>query len=110
MVKSTIIEGVQSYLQDLHRQGLEVSFGVVFGSQVTGSADALSDIDLLVVSPLFDIEIDREEINRLWRVAARSDSRIEPIACGQAQWEQNSSVNPIINIARREGQVIPVNH
>jgi hypothetical protein len=83
MVKPTVIEDIQTYLHDLHRQGLEISFGVVFGSQATGSADDLSDIDLLVVSPQFDIKIDREAINRLWRVAARSDSRIEPIACGK---------------------------
>ena len=106
MVKPTVIEGVQTYLHGLHRQGLEISFGVVFGSQATGSADDLSDIDLLVVSPQFDIEIDREAINHLWRVAARSDSRIEPIACGKKQWEQDSSTNPIIDIARRQGQVI----
>jgi len=44
-------------------------------------------------------------VNLLWRVAARTDSRIEPFPVGQRQFEQNDS-SAIIEIARREGQVI----
>lgn len=36
-------------------------------------------IDLLVVSATFDRAFSREAVNCLWRVAARTDSRIEPI-------------------------------
>jgi len=40
-------------------------------------------------------------------VAARTDSRIEPIPCGERQWIEDD-VTPIIEIARREGvQVLP---
>jgi len=41
----------------------------------------------------------------LWYMAARTDSRIEPIACGLQQWSEDTS-SAIIEIARREGRQI----
>jgi hypothetical protein len=87
-------------------QGLHAPFAVVFGSQTTGKADQWSDIDLLVVSPRFDTMRSRKDIGLLWRVAARTDSRLEPIPCGERQWQEDRA-SPIVEIARREGQVIP---
>ena len=43
----------------------------------------------------------------LWHVAARTDSRIEPIAVGEKQFAENDS-SVIIDVARREGQIIPL--
>jgi hypothetical protein len=48
---------------------------------------------------------DRSAVNLLWRVAARTDSRIEPIPCGSLQWRDDDS-SAIIEIARREGEVL----
>jgi predicted nucleotidyltransferase len=90
---------------NLATHGLGVCFAVVFGSQTTGKADRWSDIDLLVVSPRFDALRNRQDIGLLWRVAARTDSRLEPIPCGERQWREDR-VSPIVEIARREGQVI----
>jgi predicted nucleotidyltransferase len=78
---------------------------MVFGSQVTGKADTWSDIDLLVVSPVFDGEKRREDVNTLWKVAARTDSRIEPVAAGERQFVEDGGA-AIIEIARREGERI----
>jgi len=81
--------------------------GVIFGSYASGRPSRWSDIDLLVVSPTFDGTYSRDAVNCLWRVAARTDSRIEPIPCGQRQWVEDAAT-PIIEIARREGiQVLP---
>jgi uncharacterized protein len=96
---------VRNYIRNLNTRGLPVHFAVVFGSQVSGGADRWSDIDLLVVSPRFDSERTRREISLLWQVAARTDSRIEPIPCGERQWREDR-VSPIVEIARREGRVI----
>jgi predicted nucleotidyltransferase len=105
MVDSTIVTAVRRYLQTLRDHGLEARFGVVFGSWSHGKADEWSDIDLLVVSPRFDNLRDRRDVDLLWRLAARSDSRIEPIPCGERQWlEDNGSA--IVEIARREGEPI----
>lgn len=105
MVDESIVRTVRQYLQTLVEQGIPIRYGVIFGSQVSGQPDAWSDIDLLVVSPRFDGERRREDVNFLWRIAARTDSRIEPIAVGQRQFEEDDNT-AIIEIARREGQKI----
>jgi len=98
---------VRKYLSNLQQQDIPVSFCVVFGSQARGEANPMSDIDLLVVSPRFDGDRERADINLLWRVAARTDSRIEPIPVGRLQFANDDS-SAIIEIARREGQIIPL--
>jgi len=42
-----------------------------------------------------------------WRVAARTDIRIEPIPVGQQKYLTDDS-SAILEIARREGEVSPV--
>ncbi|HBG28131.1 MAG: hypothetical protein A2Y10_06575 [Planctomycetes bacterium GWF2_41_51] len=105
MVQPAIINGVKKYLAKLSESGLNINFGVVFGSYATGCANELSDIDLIVVSTDFDIGVTRAQVKKLWQIAARVDSRIEPIACGRQQW-QNDTSSAIIETARTEGQTI----
>ena len=105
MVDRSIEIAVRNYLRNLVNHGLTTPFAVVFGSHATGRADQWSDIDVLVVSPRFDAMRSRKDIGLLWRVAAHTDSRLEPIACGERQWREDR-VSPIVEIARREGQVI----
>ena len=102
MVDSSIIESVKKYLQALSQNGVPVQFAVVFGSRAAGKNDEYSDIDLVVVSPLFDQSRTRHHVNILWRTAARTDSRIEPIPCGASQWDSDDS-STIIEVARRSG-------
>jgi len=109
MVDKSIIISVRNYLQVLNERGLNVLFGVIFGSHAAGKSDQWSDIDLLVVSPRFDNMRTRDDLNLLWRLAAITDSRIEPIPCGKQQWEQDDSI-AVIEIARREGERIEINN
>jgi hypothetical protein len=107
MADPTIVNIVRKYLRNLAQQGIVARMGVLFGSYASGHPGQWSDIDLVVVSPAFDGTFSRDAINSLWRVAARTDSRIEPISCGERQWVEDE-VTPIIEIARREGvQVLP---
>lgn len=105
MLEQSILISVRNYLAALASRGIMVERAVVFGSRVKGQADEWSDIDLLVVSPRFDDLRDRSVVNTLWRVAARIDSRIEPIPCGSRQWREDDS-SAIIEIARREGEIL----
>ena len=66
-----------------------------------------SDIDLLVVSPRFDAAYDYRIVELLWRLSARVDSRLEPIPCGEHQWEQDDA-SAIVEIARRHGERVTV--
>ena len=102
MLHASIVTIVQNYLQALRTHDVAVRFGVVFGSQAKGNADEWSDIDVLVVSPAFDTSKDRQQVDVLWRVSARIDSRIEPIPCGERQWKEDDS-HAIIEIARNDG-------
>jgi predicted nucleotidyltransferase len=105
MVNESVVTAVQNYIQTLQDHQIAVRFSVVFGSQVTGKADEWSDIDLLIVSPQFDGQRSRKDVDLLWRLAARTDSRIEPVPCGEQQWQEDTS-SAIVEIARREGERI----
>ena len=105
MVDQYVLKSVRNYLKAVQTEGIAVRFGIIFGSHATGRSDRWSDIDVLVVSPRFDTPRNRRDIDLLWRLAANSDSRIEPIPCGERQWEEDSS-SAIVEIARREGETI----
>jgi predicted nucleotidyltransferase len=98
---------VRVYLQAVNGSGIPVSFGVIFGSHTRGTANEQSDIDLLVISPRFDGKKDRSLVSLLWRLTVRNDHRLEPIAVGEREWREDDS-RPIVEIARREGQVVEV--
>jgi uncharacterized protein len=105
MAEREVITSIQKYIQAVECAGIPVSFVVLFGSQARGDAHQWSDIDLVVVSPLFDGPRQRKDSRLLWRTAAHTDSRIEPIGCGLHQWSDDTS-SAVIEIARREGQQI----
>lgn len=105
MVDASVVKSVRDYLTALRRQGFEVCFGIVFGSHASGKTDRWSDIDLLVVSPRFDGSRSRKDVDLLWRSAAKSDARIEPIPCGEHQWYEDET-SALVEIARREGETI----
>jgi predicted nucleotidyltransferase len=105
MVDPSVERSARIYLRCLRDHGFPVRFGIIFGSQATARADNWSDIDFLVVSPRFDGPRDRKDIDLLWRLAAQTDSRIEPIPCGAIQWRDDTS-SALVEIARREGQAI----
>jgi len=105
MVDAEVMTAARGYLRALADEGIPVRFGVLFGSQVTGRADEWSDIDLVVVSPQFDEQYTLDDVSRLWHMTARTDSRIEPIPCGERQWREDD-VSTILEVARREGQQV----
>ena len=108
MARAAVIKLARKYLNNLNANGFNVSFGILFGSQAAGTATKLSDIDLIVVSPDFDKKIKCRTMDKLWQLAGRTDSRIEPIPCGLKRW-QKDDYTPIIDIARNEGAMITLN-
>lgn len=105
MVDPAVVSAVNRYLAALKEAGIAVELAVVFGSQARGEAHAWSDIDLLVVAPQFDDCQGRRFVNLLWQLAARIDSRIEPLPCGSRQW-RNDDGSAVVEVARREGKIL----
>jgi predicted nucleotidyltransferase len=96
---------VRRYLAELPSFGIHASRAVLFGSFARGNANKWSDIDLIVIAPEFDRKCTMRTVKRLWHATLKADVRIEPIPCGEREWETDDS-RPILEIARREGIVI----
>ena len=107
MVEKSVLNTIRKYLRAVAGKGIPVKAGVLFGSYATGKKHEWSDIDLLVISPLFDKKYKRTDIDLLWHTAAEVDSRIEPIAVGEKQYLENND-SYIIFEARRDGTFIPL--
>jgi len=105
MAQQSILDVVRSYLRTVNQSGIRASRAVLFGSWARGEAQPDSDIDLVIIAPEFDGWRDRQLVNRLWELQASIDWRIEPIVCGERQWLEDDT-SPIIEMARREGEVI----
>jgi len=104
MVEETVVAAVKRYLAVLPSLGIHARRAVLFGSYARGLTDEYSDIDLIVIAPEFDGLREVSLVKALWRATA-SDSRIEPIPCGEQEWETEQG-RPILEIARREGIII----
>jgi predicted nucleotidyltransferase len=107
MADQSILDLVRDYLWAINRAGVRASRAVLFGSWARGEARSGSDIDLVIIAPEFDGQRDRKLVDCLWELTASIPEawRIEPIPCGERQWLEDGS-SPIIEIARREGEVI----
>lgn len=105
MVAESVQNVVRNYMRAATRAGIPTHKAVLFGSQARGDAGELSDIDLVVLSPALEPPHSRDMVATLWRLCISTDARIEPIACGEREWETNDS-RIILEIARREGVVI----
>ena len=106
MALAAIASVIQRYLDAVTEAGIPVEAAVLFGSYAKGLEHENSDIDLLVLSPRFDQQKTQQDISLLWRVRARTDARIEPIAAGIREFAEDEG-SPILCIARSEGIMIP---
>jgi hypothetical protein len=93
---------VRRYLAALPAYGIHPSRGIVFGSTARGEMHEWSDIDLVVIAREFDASHDIQLVKKLWLANREADDRVEPIPCGDQEWQTNQS-RPILEIARREG-------
>jgi predicted nucleotidyltransferase len=108
MVAQDVHDSIAKYADSLSRRGIHPKQMILFGSQSRGTANEWSDIDVVVVAPAFDTDRSLRMERELWLALKDTDYRIEPIACGVAEWEQGNTGRMIVEIARDEGIVIPV--
>ncbi|MHC4539262.1 MAG: hypothetical protein ACYS74_05710 [Planctomycetota bacterium] len=85
MVEDAVTEVVKRYLAELPAFGIHASRAVL--------------------APEFDGPREIALVEKLWQATVSADNRIEPIPCGEKEWETDGS-RPILEIARREGIII----
>ena len=105
MADPAIVDKIKRYLQSLPSYGIHARGAVLFGSFARGDANEWSDIDLVVIAPEFDEVCELSLVEQLWVARMATDIRIEPIPCGEREWEADTG-SPILEIARCEGLLI----
>ncbi|MCU0663512.1 MAG: nucleotidyltransferase domain-containing protein [Myxococcota bacterium] len=93
---------MNDYVAALEALGVPVSRVVLFGSWARGQANEWSDIDVVVISPIFDAPNSRSLSALLWKALICVGGYLEPVPCGERRWIEDDE-SPIIEIARREG-------
>lgn len=106
MAKRSIIDKVKKYMHVLQDNGFPITGAVLYGSYARGEETPDSDIDVMVLSPLFD-KNRRARVGKLWTLAWKVDSRIEPVPVGNKRYETDN-VSPLLIFARREGIFLKV--
>ena len=105
MVDGSIVESVRRYLDALEENNLDVSRAILFGSYARGQEREFSDIDILLPSDDFE-PLTWKRSQLIGALTVNVDYRIEPVACSNRKW-RTDDLNPLLEIARREGIVIP---
>jgi len=101
MVDAKVVELVKKYLNVLSVEGLVITRAYIYGSQAKGTATEESDIDLMLISPMFDEDTDKYA-PVLWLSTRGISYKIEPIAVGEKRFITDD-VSPLIETVRREG-------
>lgn len=101
MVQRDAINIVKQYIKNLNAGGIIIQFAYLYGSYARNEATIESDIDVLLVSDVFDTTDDLI-LSKPWSPKFRNDFRLEPIAIGTKRFETDD-ISPIIEIAKQEG-------
>lgn len=101
MSQSDAINIVRAYLKILKQEGIKVDKAFLYGSFARNEATEDSDIDLMLVSSIFDTD-DDYVLAKPWLYSAKVDPRIEPISVGLQRFNTDDT-SPIIELVRQTG-------
>ncbi len=101
MVKAEIESVVKKYINVLNDTGLEIKQAYIYGSCARGENSTDSDIDVMLVSDIFDTD-DDSILSRPWIYTVKVDPRIEPVAVGSRRFNTDTG-SPLIEIVKKEG-------
>ena len=101
MDQSEVIDNVKQFIRNLQEDGIIIKFALLFGSFARNEASPNSDIDVLLVSDMFDTEHKLFFKNQCIH-KSENIYRIKPVSDDQKRIETDD-VSPIILIAREEG-------
>ena len=96
-----IIEKLRIYVDILVKEGIEIDKAFLFGSYARDDKTKESDIDIMLVSKIFD-QPDDQLIGLVWRLTRKVDSRLEPYTVGLNQFNTDN-ISPLLQIVKKEG-------
>jgi predicted nucleotidyltransferase len=106
MGKRQVIRIINKFIKELRHHNISFEHIILYGSYVGGRVRPDSDIDVAVVSR--DFGMDRvEEGMRLFRIAGRIDTRLEPVPVALKSYENDTCV-PLIHEIREKGVKLKV--
>jgi predicted nucleotidyltransferase len=83
MAKKTVVALIQRFLRCLLKEGISVERAYLYGSYARGEENEESDIDVMVISEIYD-NLDDRTVGKTWRISRSVDVRIEPIQLGKS--------------------------
>jgi predicted nucleotidyltransferase len=101
MAQSEVIELLKQYCLLLNISGIKVDKAFLYGSYAHNEATKDSDIDIMLVSKMFDANEADANI-KAWSFTRKVDSRIEPYTVGLQQF-LNDNDSPLLQIVKKEG-------
>ena len=106
MSKKQVIEILKKYIHILYNEGIPIEKAFLYGSYAKNEASSESDIDVMLVSKIFE-KNDDKLIGKTWRLTTEVDSRIEPFIVGTTRFKTDE-YSPLLEIVRQEGIEIQV--
>ena len=101
MAEKKIITLIQKFLERLLQEGIPIKKAFLYGSYARREENKDSDIDVMLVSDIFD-KNDDQTIGKTWRISQSIDTRIEPYVVGKARF-LNDQYSPLLQIVKKEG-------
>ncbi len=101
MVNTEIESVVKQYVAVLNDKGLKIKHAYIYGSCARGENSEKSDIDVMLVSDIFDTD-DDQILSKPWIYTIKIDHRIEPVAVGSKRFNCDYG-SPLIEIVKKEG-------
>jgi len=106
MSQKQVIELLKKYICILYNEGIPIERAFLYGSYAKDEASLESDIDVMLVSEIFE-KNDDKLIGKTWRLTTKVDSRIEPFMVGTNRFKTDE-YSPLLEIVRQEGIEIEV--
>ena len=101
MVKKNIITLIQRFLKRLSEEGIPVEKAFLYGSYARGEESEESDIDVMLISEIFDGN-DDQTVGKTWRISRSIDTRIEPYTVGKKRFSEDQ-FSPLLHLVKQEG-------
>ena len=101
MAQDEVIKILHKYISLLGASGIPVAKAYLYGSYARNEANDDSDIDIMLVSEIFDQEGDKIRA-KAWLATEKIDVRIEPYMIGLQKF-LSDEVSPLLQQVKQEG-------